>query len=92
LSPAVAAGGARKRPPNAGGTGTLNQQADKPIINSEMIYDVYLQGDLIAETDSIDLVKIFIKENPGCSVKDAASGKEFVIKRSVDGPVSASIS
>jgi hypothetical protein len=44
-----------------------------------MIYDVYVQGDLIAETDSIDLVKTFIKENPGCSIKEALSGKEFII-------------
>ena len=58
----------------------LNQQLDGPIINSEMIYDVYVQGDLIAETDSVDLVKVFIKENPGCSVRDALSGKEFTIK------------
>jgi len=58
----------------------LNQQLNIPIINSEMIYDVYVQGDLIAETDSIDLVKIFISENPGCSVKDALSGKEFSVK------------
>jgi hypothetical protein len=45
-----------------------------------MIYDVYIQGDLIAETDSIDLVKVFIRENPGCSVKEALSGKEFTIE------------
>ncbi len=45
-----------------------------------MIYDVYVQGDLIAETDSIDLVKVYISENPGCSVKDALSGKEFTVK------------
>ena len=49
-----------------------------------MIYDVYVQGDLIAETDSIDLVKVYISENPGCSVKDALSGKEFRIKYAKD--------
>jgi hypothetical protein len=44
-----------------------------------MIYNIYVHGDLIAETDSIDLVKTFIRENPECSIKDAASGKEFTI-------------
>ena len=45
-----------------------------------MIYYIYSKGDLIAETDSVDLVKTFIRENPDCSVKDAVTGKEFTIK------------
>jgi hypothetical protein len=47
-----------------------------PIINSEMIYQIYVENDLVAETDSMDLVKNFVKDHPDCSVKDASSGKE----------------
>ena len=45
-----------------------------------MIYNIYSKDDLIVETDSIDLVKSIIKKKPGCSVKNALTGKEFVIK------------
>ena len=45
-----------------------------------MIYDIYIQGKLIIETDNLPLVKTIVKTNPGCSVKNAVTGKGFHIK------------
>ena len=45
-----------------------------------MLYDIYKDGDLIAETDNVDFVKSVIHEHPNCSVRDAATGREFRIR------------
>ena len=45
-----------------------------------MIYTVCSRNGLVAETDDMDLVKHLVKHNPGCTVKDVKTGKDFQIR------------
>ena len=42
-----------------------------------MIYQIFEQRDLIAETDSLKFVKEVVKSRPGCLIKEIGSGKVY---------------
>ena len=42
-----------------------------------MIYQIFEQRDLIAETDSLQFVKQVVKSRPGCLIKEIGSGKVY---------------
>jgi hypothetical protein len=48
-----------------------------PIILDRMIYLVYDGQELIAETDSLEFLKVVVKEHPECAVKELTSGKLY---------------
>ncbi len=45
-----------------------------------MIYFIYEQNNLIAETDNLQFLKTVAKKHPGCLVKEARTGKVFKVK------------
>jgi hypothetical protein len=53
-----------------------------PIIESVMIYNIYEKDNCVIETDSVDMVKAALQAYPGCTVKEAATGK--VLNQSAD--------
>jgi hypothetical protein len=42
-----------------------------------MIYLVYDRQELIAETDSLEFLKVVVKDHPECAVKELTSGKLY---------------
>jgi hypothetical protein len=38
---------------------------------------MYENTDLIAETDSLECLKLLVKEHPGCMVKELRTGKVY---------------
>ena len=42
-----------------------------------MIYLVYREQDLIAETDSLDYLKRVVKSHPDCSIRELGSRKVY---------------
>ena len=42
-----------------------------------MIYLVYKDGEILVETDDIEYVKTYVRENEECSVRDARTGKKI---------------
>ena len=45
-----------------------------------MLYFIYRDKELLAETDSIDFVKSFVKKHENCSVKNGKTGEEIKVK------------
>jgi hypothetical protein len=40
-----------------------------------MIYNIYEKDNCVIETDSLEMVKAALQAHPGCTVKEAATGK-----------------
>ncbi len=45
-----------------------------------MLYFIYKDKELLAETDSIDFVRSFVKKHENCQVKNARTGEEIKVK------------
>ena len=45
-----------------------------------MIYLVYKDGEVLVETDNIEYVKTYVRENQECSVRDARTGKKVSLE------------
>ena len=45
-----------------------------------MIYFVYKDGEILVETDDLEYVKNYVRENQDCSVRDARTGKKIPLE------------
>ena len=41
-----------------------------------MIYLIYRDGEILVETDDLEYVKSYVRDNQECSVRDARTGKK----------------
>ena len=45
-----------------------------------MIYFVYKDGEILVETDDLEYVKKYVRENQECSIRDARTGKKIPLE------------
>ncbi len=45
-----------------------------------MIYLVYKDGEILVETDDLEYVKNYVRENEDCSVRDARTGQKVPLE------------
>ncbi len=45
-----------------------------------VIYLVYKDGEILVETDDLEYVKSYVRENQECSVRDARTGKKVALE------------
>jgi len=45
-----------------------------------VIYLVYKDGEILVETDDLEYVKHYMRENQECSVRDARTGKKVTLE------------
>ncbi len=45
-----------------------------------MIYLIYKDGEILVETDDLDYVKNYVRDNTECSVRDARTGKKVTLE------------
>ncbi len=45
-----------------------------------VIYVVYKDGEILVETDDLEYVKTYVRDNSECSVRDARTGKKVPLE------------
>ena len=45
-----------------------------------VIYLIYKDGEILVETDDLEYVKTYVRENQECSVRDARTGKKVALE------------
>jgi hypothetical protein len=45
-----------------------------------VIYLVYKDGEILVETDDLEYVKTYVRDNQECSVRDARTGKKVALE------------
>ena len=50
-----------------------------------MIYFVYKDGEILVETDDLEYVKKYVRENQECSIRDARTGKKIPLEQDPPG-------
>jgi hypothetical protein len=45
-----------------------------------VIYLIYKDGEILVETDDLEYVKTYVRDNQECSVRDARTGKKVTLE------------
>jgi hypothetical protein len=46
----------------------------------KVIYLIYKDGEILVETDDLEYVKTYVRDNQECSVRDARTGKKVTLE------------